>query len=89
VADTKGSSPIPTVQSTNINQSDDTQENGQTKYVRHKSSYDKKTLISQSDLCLARVYSRLKEFEDARKCYENVIKMDPKVYDFFNILRLT
>jgi hypothetical protein len=53
------------------------------KYRRRPTTFDKNALNIQIQLCLARTYSRLKEFDNAKACYDKCIKLEPKV--IFNL----
>lgn len=51
-------------------------------------SLDSDSILIQAQLYLARVYSRLKDFNTAKTYYEKVIQKEPKVYKNTNYLFL-
>lgn len=49
------------------------------KYTKKPSVYSSEIIYMQSQLCLARVYARLKDFKESKLFYDKVIQKEPKV----------
>ncbi len=49
------------------------------KFSKTPASFDANVILIQAELYLARVYSRLKDFNTAKSFYDRVIQKEPKV----------